>query len=200
MNNPFRECNTCGKSFWGFGADGTSLSHCPACLPPSASESEIRTSDDGPPRFVSLSALPPDKRVPPRPDGYRPGLFVPRRLESMSGAPATRPVMPAPLVPPPLPPSELTLPDIPRLGFNCPACFAILFIKDPEGYDGRAAPCPHCNVTILPPRVAPQSPFILVANPASQGELPSSHRTSRWKPFKQNDFSTDVQTAPAVTS
>lgn len=55
-------------------------------------------------------------------------------------------------------------------------------------YDGRAAPCPHCGVTILPPRVAPPSPFLLVA-PAPTGALaPPGSRTSRWKPFRRNEY------------
>jgi hypothetical protein len=39
------------------------------------------------------------------------------------------------------------------LGFNCPACAVILVIRQPENYDGSAAPCPHCGVQILPPRI-----------------------------------------------
>jgi hypothetical protein len=81
------------------------------------------------------------------------------------------------------------VPEFPRLGFNCPSCFTVLFIKDPGAYDGRAAPCPYCRVAIMPPRVAPLSPFILVAEAApAQRELPPVPRTSRWKPFKQPDF------------
>jgi hypothetical protein len=39
------------------------------------------------------------------------------------------------------------------LGFNCPACGVSLVVREPEVYDGSAAPCPHCDVHILPPRI-----------------------------------------------
>jgi hypothetical protein len=39
------------------------------------------------------------------------------------------------------------------LGFNCPACGVILIIREPDKYGGEAAPCPHCAVQILPPRI-----------------------------------------------
>jgi hypothetical protein len=39
------------------------------------------------------------------------------------------------------------------LAFNCPACGVLLVIREPEVYDGAAAPCPHCGVHILPPRI-----------------------------------------------
>ena len=99
------------------------------------------------------------------------------------------------------------MPEFPRLGFNCPSCFSVLYIKDPDGYDGRAAPCPYCMVSILPPRVVPQSPFMLVSNPRPvvqalppvpapveyEEEVPAetappASRTSRWKPFRVHDF------------
>jgi hypothetical protein len=198
MTNPVQECGRCGQPFWAINPDGVPLSRCPACA--EKLESEPVETDDGPPRFVSLSALPPEKRVPPRHDGCRPGLFIPRRLEEMSGgsaAPLAKTLSPAP--PPPLPPA-LPMPEFPRLGFNCPSCFTVLFVKDPAQYDGRAAPCPYCRVAIMPPRLAPPSPFILIAD-GPQSDLLPVPRASRWKPFKQNDFSSDAQqtvpTAPA---
>ncbi len=51
-----------------------------------------------------------------------------------------------------------------QLGFNCPSCFTILIIKDPASYDGRAAPCPYCSKVIIPPKVAPESPFTLITH------------------------------------
>ena len=39
------------------------------------------------------------------------------------------------------------------LGFNCPACGVVLIIHNPAAYDGEPAPCPHCAVAVLPPRV-----------------------------------------------
>jgi hypothetical protein len=59
-----------------------------------------------------------------------------------------------------------------QIGFNCPSCLAILIIKQPENYDGQAAPCPNCGVVILPPRVAPPSPFTLLAPASQRGALP----------------------------
>ena len=200
MSNPVRECGQCGQQFWAINPQGETLSLCPACVARETqweAEGEPETEDEGPPRFVSLSALPPNKRMLPRPDGARRGLFMPRRLEGMSGNPAAPPVKlvpPQPPAPPPPgpPPLPLSLPvaEFPRLGFNCPSCFTVLYIKDPDGYDGRAAPCPYCRVAILPPRMAPPSPFILIAEASSSSELPPVPRTSRWKPFKQNDYST----------
>jgi hypothetical protein len=63
-----------------------------------------------------------------------------------------------------------------RLSFNCPSCFVILVVKEPEKYDGRAAPCPYCGVTILPPRVATHSPFTLVTLPRGTSVLTSLGR------------------------
>lgn len=188
--------------------------NCPGCEvalsgepPPPAAPAEAG-EEDSPPRFVSLSALPPEKRMPPRTDGPRKGLFVPRRLDQLSGVVAARRILPTEPVPaaesataqaipltlespvahpgpqpvhPPVP-----LPEFPRLGFNCPACFTILYIKDPAGYDGRPAPCPYCRVAILPPRLVPPSPFILIADGDTQ--LPPVPKTSRFKPFRVHDF------------
>ncbi len=49
-----------------------------------------------------------------------------------------------------------------KIGFNCPACLAILVIKKPDHYDWNAAPCPNCQTVILPPRIVPTSPFSVV--------------------------------------
>jgi predicted RNA-binding Zn-ribbon protein involved in translation (DUF1610 family) len=62
-----------------------------------------------------------------------------------------------------------------KIGFNCPACLAVLIIKQPDNYDGSAAPCPNCGTHILPPRIANVSPFKLLqaTNPAvSPGRVP----------------------------
>lgn len=48
--------------------------------------------------------------------------------------------------------STLAVPQRP-LGFNCPSCGVVLVIREPDKYDGEAAPCPHCAVNILPPRI-----------------------------------------------
>ena len=39
------------------------------------------------------------------------------------------------------------------IGFNCPSCGVVLTIADPGKYDGRPAPCPHCAVLVVPPRI-----------------------------------------------
>jgi hypothetical protein len=187
MSSPIRACSICAESFWSIGPEGVVLEVCPVCAALAEPQPEPATEEEGPPRFVSLSALPPDKRMPPRREG-RPGLFVPRRLEQISGG-VSVPPMPAmpPVSSPPLPLAP-PMPSGPQLGFNCPSCFTVLFIKEPQQYDGRAAPCPYCGVTILPPRVAPPSPFLLVA-PAPAGALtPPTSRTSRWKPFRRNEY------------
>ncbi len=61
-------------------------------------------------------------------------------------------------------PGPVMLPDpaARQLGFNCPACFAVLVIKEPATYDGRPAPCPTCGNRILPPQCVPESPFSIV--------------------------------------
>jgi predicted RNA-binding Zn-ribbon protein involved in translation (DUF1610 family) len=48
------------------------------------------------------------------------------------------------------------------VSFTCPACMVVLMVRQPASYDGRPAPCPHCGVSILPPRIAAAaSPFDL---------------------------------------
>lgn len=195
MSSPIRACSLCGESFWSIGPQGTAMEVCPICAGLSTAPPEEATEvDEGPPRFVSLSALPPEKRLLPRRDGTRPGLFVPRRLEAVAGAVALRPEEPAPL---PADHSSMQLSASPQLGFNCPSCYTVLYIKDPQQYDGRAAPCPHCSVTILPPRVAPPSPFLLIAPPpAVPSAPPLPTRAGRWKPFRRDEFWTE-QLQPA---
>lgn len=189
-SGPIEVCSVCGQSYWSMGVAAENGFACPACqavalpvgLAPSAEESRLSER----PRFVSLSALPPEKRLPPRREGTRPGLMVPRRLVEVSISnlhpPEVSPVPPSPpqgsltALPPPLVP-------VPQLGFNCPSCFTVLIIKDPGAYDGRPAPCPYCRVSILPPRVAQPSPFTLIATPPESPNVLSPPRPSRWKKF-----------------
>ncbi len=105
-------------------------------------------------RFSPLSALPPDRRLPPRREGGPAGPMT-----ATTGAPQ--------IAPRALPGADSgkQLSRIKQLGFNCPSCLAILIIKQPEQYDGQAAPCPNCGVSILPPRIAPASPFVLLSSP-----------------------------------
>ncbi len=67
------------------------------------------------------------------------------------------------------------------IGFNCPACSVVLVIREPEKYDGQAAPCPHCGVAILPPRVAHGNPFAAHPLPGSSG-LPAAATSPRALP------------------
>ena len=195
MSSPIRACNLCGESFWSTGPQGTAMEVCPICSGLSTAPPEEATEvDEGPPRFVSLSALPPEKRLQPRRDGTRPGLFVPRRLEGVVTAGAPCPAEPIHLPSAPAPAASMQLVAAPQLGFNCPSCYTVLFIKDPQHYDGRAAPCPHCSVAILPPRVAPPSPFLLIAPPPP---APAATRSGRWKPFRRNEFSGVESALPA---
>jgi hypothetical protein len=61
------------------------------------------------------------------------------------------------------------------VGFNCPACSVVLVVREPHGYDGRPAPCPHCGVFILPPRIATaQSPFNFHPLPGLTSTSPAS--------------------------
>lgn len=125
----------------------------------------------GHPRFAPLSALPPDQRLPDRRSEVSPAAapsgLGPRQLP---GVPSAKPVVGL---------------STKQIGFNCPSCMAILIIKQPAMYDGGAAPCPGCGVSILPPRIAASSsPFTLLsasrtpphAMPHSQRPLQSSLR------------------------
>jgi hypothetical protein len=122
------------------------------------------TAVQGHGRFAPLSALPPDKRLPPR-----------RGSAPVPGAPP--PQAPTHIAPREVPgqahpnPSR-QLSKIKQIGFNCPSCLAILIIKQPENYDGQAAPCPNCNVVILPPRIAPATPFSLLGPPTPSAPYP----------------------------
>ncbi len=128
-------------------------------LPPAVTQSSAREPSCG--RFAPLSALPADKRLPPR------------RGVVQTAIPASPPV---PQQPTHIAPREVPgqahpnpakqLSKVKQIGFNCPSCLAILIIKQPENYDGQAAPCPNCSVVILPPRIAPASPFTLLGGPA----------------------------------
>lgn len=113
-------------------------------------------------RFAALSSLPEGLRLPPKRD------VVPARHQR-AALPATDLALeiPAAPLPPPqslLPPAPVMLPSAQerQLGFNCPACFVVLIIRDPASYDGQPAPCPTCGCRILPPRRMPDSPFTLV--------------------------------------
>lgn len=114
-------------------------------------------------RFVSLSALPEDQRIP-----TKRGLPVGRSLREH--VVTAMPPAPPPQVPPPAP-APIPAPELRQMGFNCPSCFMILIIREPAAYDGRAAPCPCCGAVIMPPRVAPASPFSIVMRAA--GPVPA---------------------------
>ncbi len=196
-SGPIQVCSFCGQSYWSMAATGSDCEVCPACMgaavPVAAAKTPTESYDAqvDRPRFVTLSALPPEKRLLPRSDGTRPGLMVPRRLAQMEDVPRSAPeplsYSPSRAISPPAENTE-PMPAVPvnfrQLGFNCPACFTVLVIKDPENYDGRVAPCPYCNVAIMPPRIAPPSPFTLLEPPIKSGEaiLPIQRR-SRWKTF-----------------
>ncbi len=208
-SGPIQVCSFCGQSYWSMAATGPDCEVCPACMgaavPVAAAKtpSESYDAQDDRQRFVTLSALPPEKRLLPRSDGTRPGLMVPRRLAQMEDAPRSAP---EPRSNPPScaisPPPEESVPvpavsvNFRQLGFNCPSCYTVLVIKDPESYDGRAAPCPYCHVAIMPPRIAPPSPFTLLEPPVKSGEaiLPI-HRQSRWKTF--DNRRTETPSVPA---
>ena len=108
-------------------------------------------------RFAALSTLPEGRRMPTRRD-----VPLAKHLRQEQRHPAS-PVPEAPEILPPasapvlMPPAESR-----QLGFNCPACFAVLIIKDPATYDGRPAPCPTCGIRIQPPQRVPESPFSIV--------------------------------------
>jgi hypothetical protein len=132
--------------------------------------STVATAPLRPPtgRFAPLSALPPDKRLPPRRDTYE----AQRQQEQAQAQQALAPTAPPAIAPRERPGTAHANParqlmSVKQIGFNCPSCLAILIIKQPENYDGQAAPCPNCAVVILPPRIAPTTPFAL-----SAGQLP----------------------------
>jgi len=173
MSSPIRACSNCGESFSLVGPEGAIQEVCPVCAAPAVPEPHAESNRDDPPRFVSLSELPPDKRMPPRRD-HRPGLFEPRRFEEMAGGVVAPPApsLPAVSSPQPMPPAP-PMPSGPQLRFNCPSCFTVLLINEPQQYDGHAAPCPHCGVTILPPRVALADPLPLVSPADAPADAPA---------------------------
>ncbi len=79
----------------------------------------------------------------PLPDARQQLWTQPRRVEPRPARPQRTPDLPDTLKRP--------------LGFNCPACGVVLVIREPHNYDGKPAPCPHCAMTILPPRVVYQT-------------------------------------------
>ena len=186
MSGPIRACSVCGESFWSMGPEALRGDICPVCAHIDELPGAVEDSREGPPRFVCLSALPLARRMPARTDGTRPGLVVPRRLSADFTARAAVPAALEPVPAEPAPSGLIT--NSRQLGFNCPSCYTVLYIKEPQQYDGRAAPCPHCLVTILPPRIAPPSPFLLIAPPPPlPAVLPGPEpRLGKWKPFKQH--------------
>lgn len=113
-------------------------------------------------RFAALSSLPEGLRLPPKRD-------VVAARHQRAAMPSADLALEVPMTLPPqkqtiLPPAPVMLPAAPerQLGFNCPACFVVLIIRDPASYDGQPAPCPTCGCRILPPRRMPESPFTLV--------------------------------------
>lgn len=156
-------------------------------------------------RFAALSTLPEGLRLPPKRDALparhqREAAPVPleESLEpnlppAVSARPIPRtprqgppadirtlvaPAAPAPAAPPPTTDTALLPPPSERqLGFNCPACFSVLIIRDPASYDGRPAPCPTCGSRIVPPRIIPDSPFRVVER-AALPSVSNGHRHS----------------------
>ncbi|HWB03761.1 MAG TPA: hypothetical protein VG796_12110 [Verrucomicrobiales bacterium] len=183
MNTPIRCCSQCGQSFWSVQTEECD-EVCPVCQPAPAepvAPVEEPMSFGERPRFISLSALPPEKRTPGRTENQR-ILKVPRSLQESGSVPPP----PDQASPPALMPKEM-MPDLRQLGFNCPSCYTILIIKDPQNYDGRAAPCPYCGVNIVAPRVAPPTPFTLIAMPSEANSgLPPVVRPTHWRPFGKN--------------
>ena len=124
-----------------------------AALPPT----QINVNMGSGRRFAALSTLPEGRRLPARRD-----VPLAKHLRQESNLPdapltdlsASPPPGPAPLL---LPSAECR-----QLGFNCPACFAVLIIKDPATYNGCPAPCPTCGTRIQPPQCVPESPFSIV--------------------------------------
>jgi hypothetical protein len=191
MIPPLCACHRCGQTFWSMGASEPYGNFCPACRPvyPEPVPVRPREPEQAVHRFVSLSSLPPDKRLPGRNEALRTGLKVPRRLqETASEAPPPAAAEEQPPLPPQAlqPVVEVVPRELHKMGFNCPSCYTVLIIKDPGAYDGRPAPCPYCAVRIIPPRIAPDSPFTLLATPSEAlSELPQA-RQNHWRPFGKN--------------
>ena len=176
MSSPIQTCASCGQSFWD---DACGDGCCPGCRGEAASP-VVRGVER---RFVALSALAPDERLP-----AAASAVLPRRVEARRQA--TSPKVVSRVLPAP----SQEAPGAPRvraaglaghtLGFNCPSCFAVLVIREPEQYDGRPAPCPHCGVVIMAPRVAPPQPFHVEVAGREETAIRSALRASRWKPLR----------------
>lgn len=144
-----------------------------------------------PSRFAPLSALPPEKRLPAK---RAPGILP---------SPTSAPVTPVPSIAPRQLPGVQDARAHQRpvamknISFNCPSCLAILTIKQPEQYDGQAAPCPNCGVVILPPRIAPVSPFTLLSAPGS-GQAPSLMPPQRRIPAPNHPLAPPDSTKPEL--
>lgn len=101
--------------------------------------------------------------------------------QAQAGPPAhalqmqVQPAWPQPQLQPP-PAAMLPAVSARQLGFNCPACFTVLIIKDPTTYDGRPAPCPTCGIRILPPQRVPESPFQIVHRAPQAQVLPMENQ------------------------
>ena len=138
----------------------------PMSLTPQARASTVR--------FAPLSAQPEGKGLPSRRDQAGPALspstsISPRQLPGVPHSTAARQTQP----------TALPAPQDKQLGFNCPSCLTILIIKQPQSYDGQAAPCPHCGVVILPPRIASPSPFTLLSSAGTPTALPGGGAPAR---------------------
>jgi len=165
MSIVVQNCGHCGQAFLPMVENGQAERFCPACLRQAQTAMAPREAapvpEPPPPaRFAPLSALPPDRRPvdrrqqPPPAQPAPPNAMLPRQLPGMADPKAQRPTV------------------VRQIGFNCPSCMVILIIKQPEDYDGRAAPCPHCGTVILPPRIAPPSPFTVISAPKAGLPLP----------------------------
>jgi len=209
---PIQVCTVCGHSYWSMGVPAENGFACPACqgaaipvvgCPAFGKSREIPRKHL---QFVSLSALPLEQRRPRRREGTKPGLMAPRRMAEVRTTILPLPeLLPEPppvqhLKPPLCPAPEPIPPVVARqLGFNCPSCFTVLIIKEPDTYDGRAAPCPYCRVTILPPRIVQPSPFTLVATPQSEGAAaPPPLRPSRWRRFGPHEMEPSLRECEEV--
>lgn len=169
MSIVVQHCSQCTRPFFPTMANAQPERLCPACLgqrhpaaagsalapPVPVSSSPSAHDPSSRPRFAPVGVLPPDRRqLPAATPPASAGTLTPRQLIGQPSAKAHRPAA------------------IRQLGFNCPACLVILVIRQPEEYDGRAAPCPHCGTVILPPRIAPPTPFVVLSPPGAGLGLP----------------------------
>src|SRR4026208_2108133 len=89
QSSPLCLCSVCSQTFWSIGP-GSARSICPGCSPEVMAQGRNPFPEDAPPasqaQFVSLSALPPEKRFLQRKGGScPPKLLVPRRLAQVCG-------------------------------------------------------------------------------------------------------------------